>query len=103
MTALDPGVPVTRGLSVSAVNDAPTVLTSARSASFTEDGPAAARSMRASRSVTLTPQQPTAATVQITSGYVVGQDVLTFASQSEIQARGIPSRHADALRNDDPR
>src|SRR5690606_16960187 len=73
----------TRGVTVTAVNDAPVVTTTSGNASFTENGAAVA----VDGSLTLSDVDNTTisgATVQITGNYANGQDTLSFTNQNGI-------------------
>ncbi len=69
-------------VTVTSVNDAPVVTTSSGSTSYTEN--AAPVAVDANVTVTDDGANLTGATVQITSGYVNGQDVLAFTSTATI-------------------
>ena len=77
------GATASRNVSVTPSNDAPTVTTSAGSASYTENAPGAAvdpgLTVADVDSVNLA-----SATIQITGNYAAGQDVLQFTNQTGI-------------------
>jgi len=82
---VDTSLPVTRGIAVTATNDGPVIDNSAGALAYTENDPAAAIdtiiSVADPDSTNLT-----GATVQITAGYVQGQDILALPAQPDITA-----------------